>query len=76
MIEYNGISNSDSDNNTEFIYDNLPCNKLSIWLLANNFIACTKKKRVLETEDKANELPTVKATWEKKIPIKQIGKKV
>ena len=30
VIDYNGNSNSDSDNNVEFVDINLPCNKLNI----------------------------------------------
>ena len=30
MIDYNGNSDSDSDNNVEFVDINLTCNKLSV----------------------------------------------
>lgn len=75
VIDYNGDSNSDSDNNVEFVDIDLPCNKLSIQLLANNVVTRTKKRHVLETEDEADESSKVKATQEKKIPTKRVGKK-
>lgn len=75
VINYNGNSNSDSDNNAEFVDVNLSCNKLSVRLLANDTITRTKKRRVLETENEVDEPPKVKATREKKIPTKRVGKK-
>lgn len=75
VINYNSNSNSDSNNNAEFVDIDLPCNNLSLRLLANDIITCTKKRRVLKTEDKADEQPKVKATQRKKIPNKQVGKK-
>ena len=75
VIKYNGNSDFNIHDNTEFIDVNLSCNKLSIWLLANDSIACIKKRRILETKDKANKTFKVKTTWKKKIPIKRISKK-
>ncbi len=62
MVEYNGDSDSDDDNeNIEFIDIDLPYNKLSLQLLANDSITHTKKRRVI-TDDKDNELSKPKAT--------------
>lgn len=47
IIQYNGISYSDLENNVEFVDVDLSCNKLNLWLLANDFITCTKKKHVI-----------------------------
>ena len=62
ITEYNGNFDFNSDDNAEFIDIDLLCNKVSIWLLTNDSITCTKKRRILETEDKANKLSKVKAT--------------
>ncbi len=62
MIDYNGDSNSDFDNDVEFVDIDLLCNKLSVRLLANDSINRTKKRRVLETENEADEPSKVKAT--------------
>ena len=70
MIDHNGDSDSDSDNNVEFVDINFPCNKLSVQLLANDSITRTKKRHVVKTEDKANELLKIKVTWEKKTLVK------
>lgn len=59
----------------EFVDIDLPCNKLNVKLLANNSITCKIKKRILKTENEVDELFKVKATQEKKLPIKWIGKK-
>lgn len=75
MLTYNSTFDSNSNNNVEFININLPCNKLSIQLLANDSMTYTKKKYVVEIEDKANEPPKSKPTPEKRVPIKQVGKK-
>ena len=74
MIAYNRNSNSDSDNNLEFVDIDLPCNKQSVRLLANDLITRTKKKRVLETKNEADEPSKVKTTLEKITPVKRIGK--
>ena len=55
IIDYNGNSNSNFNNNVKFIDINLPCNKLSIQLLVNDSITRTKKRGVFETEDKADK---------------------
>ncbi len=75
MIDYNGDSNFDSDNEVEFVDIDLPCNKLSVRLLANDSITCTKKRCILETEDEADEPSKVKATRERRTPVKRLGKK-
>lgn len=75
MINYNGNSNFDFDNNAEFVDINLLCNKLSIQLLANNTITCAKKRYLLKTKNKVDEPSKVKAIQEKKIPIMQVKKK-
>lgn len=62
MINYNGNSNPDFDNNIEFVDIDLSCNKLSIQLLTNNLITCIKKNYIFEIEDKTNKLLKVKAT--------------
>ena len=76
LIKYNSNFKFNSDDNTEFIDIDLPCNKLNIWLLANDSILCTKKRHVLKIENEANEASKVKAIWEEKISIKQVGKKI
>ena len=75
VIDYNGDSDSDSDNNVEFVDIDLPCNKLSVQLLANDSITRTKKRRIRKTEDEADEPLNSKVTREKKTPVKQVGKK-
>ena len=62
MIDYNGNSNFDSDNIVEFINIDLPCNELSIQLLANDSITHIKKRRIFEMEDKANKPLKAKVT--------------
>lgn len=62
IIDYNGNSDSNFDNNLEFVDINLFYNKLSIHLLANDLITCIKKRHVLETEDKADEPLKTKVT--------------
>lgn len=59
----------------KFVNVNLPCNKLSVRLLANNSITYTKIKRVVEIKDESDESSKVKAIQEKRISIKRIGKK-
>lgn len=51
MINYNGISNSNSDNDKEFVDINLVCNKLNVRLLANDYIIRIMKRLIFETED-------------------------
>ena len=55
IIDYNGNYDSNFDNNVEFVDIDLPCNKLSVQLLANDSITRTKKRRILETEDEADK---------------------
>lgn len=66
MVEYNGDSDSDEEENVEFVDADLPCDKLSVQLLANGFATCIKKRRVLEIEDEADEPPKIKAHSEKR----------
>ena len=48
MVKYNRNSVSDNYNeDIDFVNVDLSCNKLSIQLLANNSITCTKKKCVI-----------------------------
>lgn len=75
VTEYNGNSDSNFNDNVEFIDVDITCNKLNIRLLDNDSITCIKKRRILKTEDIANEPPKVKATGGKKISVKEIGKK-
>ena len=76
VAEYNGDSDSDdNDEDVEFVDVDLPCNKLNVQLLANDSITRAKKRRVLETEDKADTPPKIKATREKRTPVKRVGKK-
>ena len=66
VIEYNG--DLESDNNNEdigFADVNLPCNKLSLQLLANDSITRIKKRRVI-TNDKDDELLKPKTNREKR----------
>ena len=75
VVEYNWDSESDNDDDdVEFVDINLPCNKLSIQLLVNDSITCTKKRLVI-TEDKGDEPPKPKINQEKKKPVKRVGKK-
>ena len=62
MIDYNGNSDSDSNNNVEFADIDLPCNKLSVQLLGNDFITRIKKRHVFKTEDKADKSLKTKIT--------------
>ena len=75
VIHYNGNFNSDSNNDLEFVDVDPPCNKLSVWLLANDSINRMKNKHIVETRDETNKLSKVKAFREKKIPVKQVGTK-
>ena len=76
VVEYNGDSDSDGDDeDAEFVDVDLPCNKLSLQLLANDSITRTKKRRVIETDDEDNEPLKPKATREKRKPVKRVGKK-
>lgn len=75
MIDYNDTFDSYSDKHVEFIYIDLSCNKRSVWLLANDSVTHTKKRRVVEIEDEADEPPKTQSTREKRIPVKQVGKK-
>ncbi len=60
-VKYNGDSNSDDDDEKiEFIDVDLPYNKLSVQLLANDSISCAKKRRRI-TDDKDDEPPRPKA---------------
>lgn len=62
IINYNSTFDYNFDNNVEFIDVDLPCNKLNIWLLANNSVTSTKKRHIIETKDKDNEPPKIKPT--------------
>ncbi len=75
MIDYNGNFNSNYDNNIEFVDLDLPCNKLSVRLQANDSITRTKKKYQLKTRDEADEPSKVKATREKRKLVQRVGKK-
>ena len=75
MIDYNGNFNSDYDNDIEFVDLDLPCNKLSVRLLANDSITRTKKKHQLKTRDEVDEPSKVKAIQEKRKPVQRVGKK-
>ena len=75
VVEYNGDSESDNNNeDVEFIDINLPYNKLSLQLLANNSITRTKKKRVI-IDDEGDESLKSKTKREKRKPVKQVEKK-
>lgn len=75
MIDHNGNFYSNFDNNAEFVDINLSYKNLNIQLLVNNIITCTKKRRILETEDKADKLLIIKVIQVKKILTKWVGKK-
>lgn len=75
VIEYNGNSNTNFDNNVEFIDVDLSCNELNVRLLANDPITYTEKRRIFKTEDKNKKCSKIKAIWEKKILIKRVDKK-
>lgn len=61
MIEYNGNSDFNSNNNAQIINISLPYNKLIVWLWANDFMTFIKKKYVFKTKDEADELSKVQA---------------
>ena len=73
--QHDSHHNSDSDDDAEFVDVDLPCNKLSVQLLANNSATRTKKRRVNETNEEAGEAPMTNVTREKNVPIKRVGKK-
>lgn len=62
FVEYNSDYNSNSDENAEFINVVQLCKKLSIHLLANASITCTKKRIVFQMNNNINKPPKVKAT--------------
>lgn len=62
VIDYNSNLDSDFDNDVKFADINLLCNKLRVQLLANDLITCTKKIRILETEDETNKPLKAKIT--------------
>lgn len=70
IIEYNNNSNSSFDNNIKFVHDNLPYNRLSIQLLANDSIIRTKKKRIVKTKDESVEAPKIKVIQKNKTLVK------
>ena len=52
VVEYNEDSESDNDDeDVEFVNVNLPYNKLSLQLLANDSINRTKKRRVITNDE-------------------------
>lgn len=59
----------------KFVNIDLLCNTLSIQLLVNDSIIHIKKRRILKTEEEVNKCLKTEVTREKKIPIKQDGKK-
>lgn len=73
IINYNSNSNSDSDNDVEFVNIDLRCNKLSILLLTNFSIIYSKKKRIVEIDNKVDEAPKLKAIQNKNILVKRIA---
>ena len=73
VIHYN--DDSDSDEEVEFIDVHLPCNKLSLQLLANDTTTRPKKRRVDDVEDEATKALKTNTTREKKVSIKRVGKK-
>lgn len=54
----------------EFVHIDLFCKKLNVYLVAHDFIICTKKKLLFKTENKANEPLKVKVTQKKETPVK------
>lgn len=62
VIQYNDNFDSDLKNDVEFANVNLLCNELSLRLLANDSITCTKKNCVVKIENKVKETSKVKAT--------------
>lgn len=74
VVKYNGDSDSDEEENVECVDVDLPCDKLSVQLLANGFATRTKKRRVLEIEDEADKPPKIKAhSEERDYPATQDG---
>ena len=63
MVEYNRDFDSDEEEDVEFVNIDLSCNKLSVQLLVNNSIIRSKKRReVIYTNDKAEEVSNAKTT--------------
>ena len=73
VIHYN--DDSDSDKEVEFIDVYLPCNKLSLQLLANDVTTRSKKRRVDDIEDETTKAHKTNTAREKKVPVKRVGKK-
>ena len=70
VVEYNGDSESDNDDeDVEFVDIYIPCNKLSLELLANDSIICTKKRYAI-INDQDDEPPKSTANREKRKPVK------
>ena len=74
VVEYNGNSDSDNKGDVKFVDIDLPCNKLSVQLLANDSNTHSKKRRVIvDTNNEIEEVPKPKTTREKKTPVKHVG---
>ena len=73
MIYYN--DDSDSDEEVEFINVHLPCNKLSLQLLANDATTCPKKRHVDDIKNEATKAPKTNTAREKKVMVKRVRKK-
>ena len=74
-MEYNGNSDFDFDDNAEFIDVDLPCNKLSIRLLANHSIVCIKKRYIFKTEVKSINPQKSKLLRSRKYLLSKLAKK-
>ena len=68
MIYYN--NNSDLNKEVNFIDVYLPCNKLSLQLIANNAITCSKKRYIDDVKNKATKTPKTNTTKEKMVSVK------
>lgn len=74
-IQYNSYHASNSNDDTEFVNVDLPCNKLSVQLLANKSATRTKKQYINKIDKKVGQAPKTNVTQEKRVLIKFIGKK-
>ena len=76
VVEYNIESNSYNKRDVEFVDMDLPYNKLSVEVLANESNTRSKKRHIIvNTDDEIEDVPKPKTTREKKIPVKHVGKK-
>lgn len=75
-MKYNRNSNSDKEEDVDFVDVDLPCNKPSVQLLVNDSITYSKKKRgVIDVNNELDKLSKAKTAQQKNTLVKHIGKK-